>query len=385
MPRNVFLLVVLSCFSMNALADTPTMIDVYTSGRDGYHTYRIPAIVVTKAGTVLAFAEGRKNSKGDSGDIDMFVKRSTDGGLTWSAQQLVWDDGENTCGNPCAVVDQTTGTIWLLMTHNPGDYHEFKSETYKGTRTVWVTHSTDDGLTWTEPTEITATTKDSNWEWYATGPGIGIQLQHGPHAGRLLIPANHSYAPDGKDAISIYRNGYGIGAHAIYSDDGGKTWRRSDNTVRPGVNESQLVELSDGRVMTNMRAYFEDARRRYALSDDGGTTWGEALRAEELIEPVCQASILRVSWPKDGEPGVILFSNPANEKKRSRMTVRASFDDGRSWPVSRLIHEDSGAYSCLVVLPDGEIGCFFERNVQGAMTLTLAKFPLSWATGGSSE
>ena len=148
-------------------------------GQGGYHTYRIPSLIVTTKGTVLAFCEGRKQSASDAGDIDLLLRRSRDGGKTWSAPQVVWDDGPNTCGNPCPVIDAKTGTIWLLLTHNLGSDSESKivDGTSKGTRTVWVTRSDDDGATWARPVEITSTVKRPDWTWYATGPGVGISLE----------------------------------------------------------------------------------------------------------------------------------------------------------------------------------------------------------------
>ncbi len=139
--------------------------DVFISGADGYHTYRIPAMVKAANGSLLAFAEGRKSAGGDSGNIDILLKRSADGGRTWSPAQVVWDDAENTCGNPCPVLDESTGTLWLLLTHNLGTDHEkqIAARTAKGTRTVWVASSKDHGATWTKPVEITATTKDPSW------------------------------------------------------------------------------------------------------------------------------------------------------------------------------------------------------------------------------
>lgn len=178
----------------NLVAPTPPFgTPVYTSGQNGYFGYRIPAITVTIKGTTLAFCEGRKHSFGDAGDIDLLVRRSTDHGKTWSPQQIVWDDGGHTCGNPCVVVDRQTGSIWLLTTWNRGDDHEGKiiARTSKDTRRVFFTHSTDDGVTWTRPVEITADVKKKNWTWYATGPGSGIQLERRPHQGRLVTPQRY--------------------------------------------------------------------------------------------------------------------------------------------------------------------------------------------------
>src|SRR5215510_7526783 len=131
----------------------PRQTPVFVSGQEGYHTYRIPSLLVTKKGTLLAFCEGRKRGRGDAGDIDLLLKRSFDGGKTWAKMQPIWDDGKNTCGNPCPVVDAKTGTIWLLLTHNLGTDTQrmIEAGTSKGTRTVWVCKSDDDGATWTKP------------------------------------------------------------------------------------------------------------------------------------------------------------------------------------------------------------------------------------------
>ena len=171
------------CCNTSRVDDGFQQVDVFLSGAEGYHTYRIPAVIVSKKGTLLAFCEGRKRGRGDSGDINMVVKRSFDSGKTWGPMQIIWDDAGNTCGNPAPVVDRETGTIHLLMTWNRGDDHErdiiaLKS---KDTRRVFVTQSTDDGLTWTAPKEITNTTKLPSWTWYATGPGAGIQAERGKH------------------------------------------------------------------------------------------------------------------------------------------------------------------------------------------------------------
>ena len=189
-----------------------TQTNLWEAQRDGYHTYRIPALAVTPKGTLLAFCEGRKHGGGDAGDIDLLVKRSTAQGRTWSAQQVVWDDAGNTCGNPSPVVDRKTGTIWLLLTWNRGDDREAQiiGLQSKDTRRVFVTSSSDDGLTWAKPREITEAVKRTNWTWYATGPGGGLQMERGPCAGRLVVPCDHIEAGT--------RQYY---SHIIYSDDGG--------------------------------------------------------------------------------------------------------------------------------------------------------------------
>ena len=170
---------------------------VFTAKNNGYHTFRIPAIVKTNKGTLIAFCEGRKNSGSDTGNIDMICRRSIDGGKTWSKIITIWDDGNNTCGNPSPVVDPETGRIHLCMTWNyetdgasAGDFN--KEGATKDTRRVFYTYSDDDGLTWADAKEITSSTKLSNWGWYATGPCHGIILKKGAHKGRIVIPCEHN-------------------------------------------------------------------------------------------------------------------------------------------------------------------------------------------------
>lgn len=339
---------------------------VWKSGEGAYHSYRIPSVIRTMKGTLLAFCEGRKSGRGDAGNIDLLLKRSFDGGETWSDEVVLWDDNGHTCGNPCPVIDESTGTIWLLLTRNLGTDHE--PDIIKGkaesTRTVWVSHSSDDGATWTAPNEITKTTKDPGWGWYATGPGVGIQTKHGPHKGRLVIPCDHSYNdPNGK----LQGGGFEFGAHSIHSDDHGKTWKLG-GTIRPKTNECQVVELDDanGGLLMNMRSYFGRKRRTHSVSKDGGATWSSPVDAPRLIEPVCQGSVIRQRWKQGNKPGVLLFSNPASQKGRVKMTVRASFDDGVTWPVAQELHAGPAAYSCLVSLPDDAFGCLYEAGKNNA-------------------
>jgi sialidase-1 len=337
-------------------------VPVFVAGKGGYHTYRIPAVIRTPRGRLLAFCEGRRTGRGDSGNIDVLLKQSDDGGRTWGETQVVWDDGPNTCGNPCPVVDERTGRILLLLTHNLGDDHEaaIKASTSRGTRTVWICQSDDEGESWTKPREITHEVKDPNWGWYATGPGVGIQLRHGQHAGRLVIPCDHSdRASDGtrSDVASEY------GAHVIFSDDGGATWQRG-GTVAPRMNECQVVELVEppGGLLLDMRSYRGQSCRAQATSVDGGLTWSEPHDVPVLIEPVCQASLIRHSWPDGEQPGLLLFSNPADPRRRVKMTVRVSDDDGQRWSAGRTIHAGPAAYSCLVALTDHTMGCLYERG-----------------------
>ena len=337
-------------------------VDVFRSGEDGYHTYRIPAIIRTTKGTVLAFCEGRKHSARDWGDIDVLVKRSRDGGRTWSAAIKVADFGEDTVGNPAPVEDRRSGTVWLLLTRNPG--HVPEKNILPGlegpTRTVWLTYSKDDGLSWAPPVEITRSVKRPEWSWYATGPVNGIQLR----SGRLVIPCDHVVRADLSQRYS----------HVIYSDDGGRSWQIG-GAVGPDCNESTVAELSDGTLMLNMRSYAGRNRRAVALSSDGGLSWSAPAFDETLVEPVCQASLIGIG---KGKRRVLLFSNPASTQ-RVNMTVRLSRDDGKSWVAFRTVYQGPSAYSNLVELGRGVVGLLYERGEKSPYErISFARFPLRW-------
>ena len=338
-----------------------SQVEVFRAGEDGYRSYRIPSLLATPRGSLLAFCEGRRNSPSDTGDIDLVMKRSSDRGATWPAQRVLFDKEADTIGNPCPVVDRRTGTIWMLLTSNPGNATEkqIRASEPGASRSVWVTHSKDDGETWAPLTDITAAVKKPEWTWYATGPGVGIQL----HSGRLLIPCDFNLAGSGARH-----------SHVIYSDDSGTTWKIG-GTAQADTNECQAAELGDGSVLLNMRSYAGKNRRAVARSRDGGLTWTDGDLDEALVEPVCQASL--AGYGK----GRLLFSNPA-ETTRTRMTVRVSYDEGRTWPACRPLHGGPSAYSCLAVLPDSTIGCLYERGEKSPYErITFARFPFEWLAG----
>jgi sialidase-1 len=369
-PAGMWAWLVLAALGLSspaAAAEPLTELDVFRAGSEGYHTFRIPALITTKGGAVLAICEGRKTGRGDHGDVDLVQKRSTDGGRTWQTVELIHEEGGTakvTIGNPCPVVDEETGVVWLPFTRDND--------------TVFVMSSRDDGRTWSKPREITAEVKKADWNWYATGPGNGIQLQRGKHKGRLVIPCDHRVGGNKEDKQSWEQSGR---SHVIYSDDHGATWRLGGVTDF-GMNECAVVELTDGMLMLNCRSYRGQACRGVSLSADGGQSWQPTKDDPALVESVCQASLIRYAWPDvaASKPGLLVFSNPAVPKGRSHLTVRLSEDDGRTWPKSRLVCEGSSAYSSLAVLPGGEIGLLYERD--GYKTLTLARFSPAWVSAG---
>ena len=349
--------------------------DVWISGQDGYHTYRIPSVIRAPDGALLAFCEGRKGGRGDTGDIDLLMKRSTDGGATWGEQRVLWDDGPNVCGNPCPVLDEDTGILHLFLTHNLGKDHEREiiAGTSSGTRTVWVMTSDDGGLEWSAPREVTGSTKRRDWTWYATGPGVGIQLEVGPHAGRLVIPCDHIEA----DSRKYY-------SHVLLSDDHGATWRIGGRSSRDQLNECQVAELGSGELVLNMRNYNRQKRARAVTrSTDGGESFGPVRWDEALPEPICQAGMVTIRAARGGGEvdRWLAFSNPASPDRRERMMVRVSHDGGLTWRTAALLHRRAAAYSCLVDLSEGRsaaVGCLYERGEESPYErITFETVPLS--------
>lgn len=321
---------------------------LFARGDQGYDTFRIPALIRASNGDLLAFAEARKDSRRDSGNIDLVMRRSTDGGRNWGPICVVWDDGPNTCGNPAPVVDAADGRLVLLATWNDGRDRESDIRARKSfdSRRVYVLYSEDNGTSWSQPREITAEVKKAGWTWYATGPCHAIQLRRGPHRGRLVVPCDHG------------RENLGYGSHVILSDDGGLNWRIG-GCLDDG-NESTACELRGGRILLNMRT--NRARgthvqpwRLTAFSEDGGEHFSPAAKDPELTEPVCQGSIL--SAP-DGR--TLWFCNPAHPQIRENLTLRRSRNGGRSWKEALVLAAGPSAYSDLCLLPDGSVAVLYE-------------------------
>lgn len=322
---------------------------VYHKGEDGYACFRIPALVRTKKGTLLAFAEARKNSCADNGDIDLVVKRSKDGGKSWRKIQIVWNDGDNTCGNPAPVVDRKTGEIILLMTHNIGSdkEKEINQGTSKGTRRVFVTRSADDGIHWSAPEDITSQVKLPKWTWYATGPGHGIQLSKGKYAGRLIVPCDHVQSD------TSY-------SHIIYSDDDGMTWHLGGSAPQGKLNECTVAEISNGNILLNMRNSNRKIKRRMqSVSKDGGINWGPVHPALQLKEPVCQGSMLSLKIRKKS---YLFFSNPSDTLKRQNLTIHISKNGGKAWIKYWKVYQGPSAYSDLTSLSRNKIAILFEAG-----------------------
>ena len=318
---------------------------IYNQGTDGFELYRIPAIVKSKSNTLLAFAEARKaRSNGDSGDIDLVVKRSSDNGKTWSKQITIWNDGQNTCGNPVHIVDDR-GRIHLLMTWNfqTDKWGAITNGTGEDSRRPYYTYSDDDGITWAQPVEITSSVKKEKWDWYATGPCHGIQIQKGIHKGRLVAPNYFTTRESGK--VTSY-------SHIIYSDDYGKTWKPGEPTPVGGVGECSVAEIGEGTLMLNMRAD-EGFYRKSCTSIDGGLTWSSPQISIDQIDCKCQGSILSIG-------GAVFLSNAASATERINMTIKKSTDNGKNWKGQYTVYEGNSGYSDIVELSDSQIAIIYE-------------------------
>jgi sialidase-1 len=333
-------------------------VSLFKAGEDGYFAYRIPTIVQAINGDLLAIVEGRVNGVGDHGNIDLVMKRSSDNGSTWGPLQLIRSEGTNTAGNPAPVVDRLNGNVHLLYSINQND--------------VRVVSSFNHGQSWTSPRDIHRDVSRPEWRWHVPGPVHGIQLERGPHAGRLVIASDHISTTSG------------WGSHVLYSDDGGATWQRGGE-VNDGTydgthivpNESTAVELIDGRVYLNFRNHGPHANRAWSISSDSGMTFSMPAIDETLVDPQVQGSVLRYSAVDSGdEKNILLFSNPATDTKgdRTHMTVRASFDEGQSWNDGLLIEEGPSAYSDLVKLADGQIGLLYEAGDKLYDEIVFARF-----------
>ncbi|MFD7922857.1 exo-alpha-sialidase [Streptomyces sp. NPDC059740] len=341
---------------------------VFTASAErGYACFRIPAIVRTTRGTLLAFAEGRIEDCGDAGDVDIVVKRSTDGGRTWGPLQVVNDGGGDTHGNPTPMVDERTGRIVLAETYNKG-IHDGRNCHDPCARTPYVQYSDDDGRTWSTPKDLGGALRPARWNsWYATGPVHGIQLAHGRHAGRLVFGLNARSFADGRVTGHL--------AALAVSDDHGTTWRlgarqewavAADTTYRQEPSELSVVERADGAVYVNARE--EDGtdlgHRTAAVSADGGDSFSEPFRTlPGLYTPVVQGSLLRLrSRARDGYDR-LLFAAPADPDRRRWMTIRSSWDEGRTWEGAdrgARVTGDWSGYSDLVNVTPRETGLLYE-------------------------
>ncbi|MFC0016160.1 sialidase family protein [Roseibacillus persicicus] len=324
---------------------------VYQSG-EGYHTYRIPAIVQSKKGTLLAFAEGREDRK-DHGDVDIVLRRSEDQGKSWQNLQVIRDVGKHQAGNPCPLVDEETGRLHLFYCGS--EVSEGAVLAGKGTREVYSLYSDDDGLTWSEPRNLSKMVKKEGWRWYATGPCSAIQIQSGKYAGRFVIPANHSIHFEGTDRKWEYR------CHSLYSDDKGETWQIGSSS-EVGASETQIAEVAPDLLIQDIRMQtHRKGVRAVRFSKDGGETWSPLEHDDSRLDPKCQGSIIALR--ADGaKPFELISTSLSSKGPRVNLTAYRSKDGGQDWSEIITLTKGPSAYSDLVSMEQGKIGCLYEAG-----------------------
>jgi sialidase-1 len=363
---------------------SPVETIVFQNGQEGFQCYRIPAIVKAPTGDLLAFAEARKLTCSDHGDVRIVMKRSTDNGKSWGTIQEVANNNENQAGNPAPVFDLTDpqypqGRLFLF--YNTGVVSEQEVRQGKAIREVWYKTSTDGGKTWGQAVNITTQVSKPNkpevnpaysfsedWRSYANTPGHALQLKQGKYRGRIFVAANHSAGgvkPNFKDYM----------AHGFFSDNHGRTFQLSPDVGYEGSNEAIAAETADGSLLFNCRNQSGDARYRIqAFTKNAGETWTEVKIMTDLPDPVCQGSMIDFKTPAGAN--ILLFTNPSSQSEREKLTIRVSTDDGKTWPFSKEVYSGAAAYSDLVVQQDQQIGILYEKD--NYTKIAYVRFSYDW-------
>lgn len=353
-------------------------VPVFVAGESGYNCFRIPALVMTTNGTVIAVADGRLSGCGDiPNPLDLVAKRSFDNGRSWGPLQVIANYGSDpndrdtypqsgltnivrvAGGDAALLLDRTNGRVWVLYDNGASA----AGKPYNRVIKLEMRYSDDDGATWSLGMDIEALNpglRPTGAEFLA-GPGNGIQLENGPHAGRLIFPA--------------YMHGSGGFATLIYSDDHGQTWQLGGN-AGTGGGEVQIAETAAGGLIASMRdnGFPGSGARWFNRSTDGGLTWGspftQTANQSVIPDPACQGNVFRLTTTNDSNASRLLHANTAHTSSRVNMTLRLSYDDGQTWPVSHLVYAGGSAYSSVTRLASGEVGLFFEKDPYGSLYFT---------------
>ncbi|MEL7335878.1 MAG: exo-alpha-sialidase, partial [Planctomycetota bacterium] len=357
---------------------------VRKAGDDGIHTFRIPGLATTNRGTLIGVYDVRRRGGRDlPGDIDVGMSRSTDGGQTWEPMKVVMDMGDDPdwrydgIGDPAVLVDRNTGTIWVAATWSHGNRSWFGSGpgiNPEETGQFMLTRSDDDGITWSQPINITSQVKRPEWSFLLQGPGKGITMRDGT----IVFAAQYQDPPNESDKRA-HRLPHST---IIYSKDHGKTWE-SGTGAFDDTTEAQVVEIEPGVLMLNCR-YNRQSARVVMTTRDRGKTWQKHTTSQRsLIEPgSCMASLINVDREVGKDVGNwLLFSNPDSTRGRHHITIKASPDRGLTWPKQHrllLDEEPSAGYSCMSMIDEKTIGILYEGS---QAHMTFQRIPLSDLVG----
>ena len=344
----------------NTLSQSIHQEDIFISGTKGVVEFRIPSMITTNSGALLAVCDARVDRMGDvPNNIDQVIRRSLNNGQTWEDIRTIVDfANQEGAADPQLVQDAGTGRVFLFYTYCPGRNNVIhgpnRNRRYLSLQYIY---SDDDGISWSLPLVVEYGLKKEGWHSMWPAPGRGTQLDNG----RLIVPITVS------DTSQMY-------SYYIYSDDHGDSWDISGN-IGTDINEPTLVEIDESTLLVNARN--RTGKRAIVHSRDKGNSWSEIIFHKDLIEPGCQGSCIRIR-DVNGD-NILLFSNPEHPKQRMNMTVKVSYDNGQSWPLKRTVYKGPSAYSCLTMMPDGEIGLLYENGQESPYEkISFAKFPLEW-------
>jgi sialidase-1 len=362
---------------------------VFQAGESGYHTFRIPAIIKHSSGALMAFCEGRKANSSDFGDIDIVMKRSEDGGITWGTLQVLVDRAESQAGNPSPVLDQLNARFpkgRVLLFYNTGNQPENTIRKGIGMREVWYIASADGGMNWETPVNITAQVhhpaalepSGADWRSYANTPGHALQIMRGPYRGRIVIAANHSVGAP-LPGFKEYR------AHVFFTNDHAQSFSLGSNVSFEGSNESMAAELANGGILLNTRNQSGEVRARIiSRSNNGGVSWDTTYYERGLIDPVNQGAVLTLGFKKG--KAIIVSSHTQDSLRRNHLMLHISRNDGYNWEPVTMIDateaatpKDYTAYSDLVQITKRQIGVLFERNQYKEIVFISFQFTRSYS------